>query len=56
MYGEDEWKTYHLKHSMSQIADTGKTMYRVTVDKSNYPYKANGVNEDELFSNIMYAG
>ena len=56
VYGEDEWKTYHLKHSMSQIADTGKTMYRVTVDKSNYPYKANGVNEDELFSNIMYAG
>ena len=56
VYGESDWKTYHLNHSMSQLADTGKTMYRVTVDKSEYPYRVNGVNEDELFSNIMYAG
>lgn len=53
--GEGEWKSYHLNRSMDEIADTGKTMYRITIDKSTFPYKANGVNEDELFSGIMYA-
>lgn len=53
--GGDDWKIYTLKHSMSKLADTGKTMYRVTVDTSDFPHKANGVDENELFSDIMYA-
>ena len=56
VYGEDEWKTYHLNKSITELADTAKTMYRIAVDKSEYPYKANGVEEDKLFEGLMYAG
>lgn len=56
VYGEGEWKTYHLNKSISELADTTKSMYRIAVDRSDYPYKANGVEEDELFEGLMYAG
>ncbi len=56
VYGEDEWKTYHLNKSISELADTSKTMYRINVDRSEYPYRANGAEETELFEGLMYAG
>ncbi len=54
--GSDDWKTYSLKKSSYELADTSKAIYRITLDKSSYPYKVNGENEDEVFSNVMYAG
>ncbi len=53
--GEDEWE-HHLTENIEKIADPDGTFYRVTVDRSDYPYKVNGEAENSLFGEIMYAG
>ena len=34
----------------------GDTLYRIEVDHSEWPYTINGVEEEEYFDGIMYAG
>lgn len=53
--GEDEWE-HHLTENIEKIADPDGIFYRVTVDRSDYPYTVNGEAEDSLFGEIMYAG
>ncbi len=54
--GEGEWQFYILNKDIEEITDTDKPMYRIIVDRSDYPFKANGEEEDKLFAGVMYAG
>ena len=54
--GESEWEHYLLTKDIAELAGSAKTMYRVTVERTEYPYKVNGEEEDSVFAGVMYAG
>lgn len=50
----DDWQRVYTVTDPE--ADYSKKLYRITYDTSEWPRTINGINEDELFDGIMYAG
>ena len=54
--GSEEWPVYVLNKEIEEIVDLDGTIYRVTTDRSDYPYKVNGEEEGSLFEGVLYTG
>ena len=52
--GEEGWYSYTL--SQPVLPDYSRKIYRLTVDRQDYPAKINGADEDTLLEGILYAG
>ena len=49
-----DWVLIHAEETL--MPDYDKTIYRIPVDRTDYPYRVNGIEEDKVFAGIMYAG
>jgi len=52
---ENEWYSDYRTEEI-QEPDWSKPVYRIRVDSSDWPRKINGIEEDQVFAGIMYAG
>ncbi len=52
--GEEGWYSYTLNQPV--LPDYSRKIYRLTVDRQDYPAKINGADEDTLLEGILYAG
>ena len=50
----EDWSTIYSEETLE--FDEGGTIYRIPVDRSGYPGRINGVQEEQVFAGIMYAG
>lgn len=51
-YGD--WNRIYTEKAMQP--DPEKPIYRIHIDASEYPHMINGIEEDQMFDGIMYAG
>lgn len=50
----EDWSTIYSEETLE--FDERGTIYRIPVDRSGYPGRINGVQEEQVFAGIMYAG
>ena len=50
----EDWSTIYSEETLE--FDEKETIYRIPVDRSGFPGRVNGVQEEQVFAGIMYAG